>query len=115
MRWTQQEYDAYLARCSQVGVKLCPGWSEQTQTDALDGPVSGEAKSVQRIGVRVVFYRFRLWHDRDNYSSAAKDLLDGLRHAALIPGDSEKEIDLEVEQHKVANRLDQKTVIEIIW
>jgi len=114
MRWTQQEYDAYQARRSQAGTKLPPAEPERAQANALDAAVPREAKSVQRLTVRIVFRRQRTL-DKDNYSGSGKDILDGLRHAGLIPGDSEKEIDLQVEQEKVAHLSDQGTVIEIIW
>ncbi len=83
---------------------------ERTQANALDGSVSGKAESFQRPTVRFILYRIRLL-DRDNYAGSAKDLCDGLRHAALIPGDSEAEISLEVQQVKVSKRSDEKTVI----
>lgn len=52
--------------------------------------------------------------DRDNKFFATKEILDGLCHTGLIPGDSEDEIDLKVEQVKVP-RKEIKTVIEIEW
>lgn len=114
MRWTQQEYDAYLAKRSAVGVKLSPAESQQDQAPALVQAVSRETKSIRRPVVRFTFYCLRL-RDRDNYTSSPKDLCDGLRHASLIPGDSEAEIDLQVEQVKIAHRSEQRTVIEIIY
>jgi hypothetical protein len=92
---------------------LCPARPEQAQAPALVSPVAREAKSFQRIGVRLVFCRVHLWHDKDNYASAGKDLLDGLRHAGLIPGDSEEQIDLEVEQRKTPRGETPYTLIEI--
>ena len=112
MRWTQQEYDAYLARRSAPGTKLPAAEPERAQANALDQTVQGKTEGVRRPAVRFTLYRLRLL-DRDNYAGSAKDLLDGLRHAALIPGDSEAEIDLQVEQVKVARRSEQKTVISI--
>ena len=112
MRWTQQEYDAYLARRSAPRIKLPAAEPERAQANALDQTVQGKTEGVRRPAVRFTLYRLRLL-DRDNYAGSAKDLLDGLRHAALIPGDSEAEIDLEVEQVKVAHRSEQKTVISI--
>lgn len=74
--------------------------TEQAKAYELASTISGTTKSAERIRVQIVFVRRRLWRDRDNYSSAAKDIVDGLRYAALIPGDSEAEIDLEVSQQK---------------
>ena len=114
MRWTQQEYDAYLARRCQARTKVSPAEPERGETPALDQTTSGATESSGRVTIRFVFRRLRLL-DRDNAHAGAKDLLDGLRYAGLISGDSEKEISLQVEQEKVAHISDQGTVIEIIW
>ena len=111
--WDSATYEAYLARRASAGTKLPAAEPEQDKTTALDSTISREAKSVQRPTVRIIFRRQRTL-DKDNYSGSGKDILDGLRHAGLIPGDSEAEIDLQVEQEKVGHLSDQRTVIEII-
>jgi hypothetical protein len=82
------------------------------QAPALGGPVQRKAKSVPRITVRFVGYRVRPL-DPDNFAGSVKDLLDGLRHAGLIPGDEPWKIRLETEQEKVAHYAQEKTVISI--
>lgn len=65
-----------------------------------------------RIGVRFVLFRNRLL-DPDNAAGSVKDLLDGLRRAALIPEDDWHTITLQVEQVKCAKK-DERTEVEII-
>jgi len=110
--WDTATYENFLARRSQARTKLPAPEPERAQANALDQTVQGKTEGVRRPAIRFTLYRLRLL-DRDNYAGSAKDLLDGLRHAALIPGDSEAEIDLQVEQVKVARRSEQKTVISI--
>jgi hypothetical protein len=51
--------------------------------------------------------------DPDNFAAGCKDLLDGLRHAGLIPGDEAWRIRFLAEQERVAHFVEEKTVIEI--
>ena len=51
--------------------------------------------------------------DADNFAGGCKDLLDGLRHAGLIPGDAWREIRLETSQVKVTAYREEFTDIEI--
>lgn len=116
--WDRQTYEAYLARRTAktcLDAPISAAEPEQVKTPVVDCSVSGETKSAQRITVRFIFHRQCLIKDRDNYSSSPKDLLDGLQHAGFIQEDSEREIELEVEQVKVKHKWEQKTVIEIIW
>jgi hypothetical protein len=69
-------------------------------------------RSLSRVTVRFVGFRVRPL-DPDNFAGGCKDLLDGLRHAALIPGDEPWLIKFETRQEKVAHRGEEKTVIEI--
>jgi len=94
--------------------KLPSAEPERPQANALDAAVPGKTEGVRRPAIRFTLHRFCLL-DRDNYAGSAKDLLDGLRHAALIPGDSEAEIDLQIEQVRIPRWEKAKTVIEIIW
>ena len=82
------------------------------KTPALGSAISGKTGSLQRISVRFTGYRTRPL-DPDNFAGGCKDLLDGLRHAGLIPGDEPWKIIFETEQIKVAHRCEEKTVIEI--
>jgi len=79
---------------------------------ALGAAVSGETEGVPRVTVRFIGYRVRPL-DPDNFAGSIKDLLDGLRHAELIPGDEPWKIRLETEQVKVRSKSQEKTVIEV--
>lgn len=85
---------------------------ERDQAPALDSSDAGKAQSVGRVTVRFTGYRVRPL-DPDNFAGSVKDLLDGLRHASIIPGDEPWRIKLETEQVKVGNYKDERTVIEI--
>lgn len=86
---------------------------EPNQAPALVDPVSREAEGVHRITVRFTGYRVRPL-DPDNFAGSVKDLLDGLRHAGIIPEDSWWHIKLETEQVKVSHFKEEETVIEIL-
>lgn len=92
--------------------KLSHSESKRNQTPALGGAVSGKAEGVHRIIVRFVGFRTRPL-DPDNFAAGCKDLLDGLRHSALIPGDEAWTIDFQTRQEKVSHHWQEKTVIEI--
>jgi hypothetical protein len=72
----------------------------------------GKEKNLGRVIVRIKSFRTRLL-DADNLVGGSKYFTDGLRHAGLISGDSEKEIILHVSQKKVATRKEECTQIEI--
>lgn len=81
---------------------------------ALDRADAGKKESVQRIVVRFTGYRVRPL-DPDNFAGSVKDLLDGLRHSGLIPGDEPWRIKLETDQEKVRTYKMERTEIEIIY
>lgn len=85
---------------------------ERDQKAALGYANAGKVQSVQRVKVRIVGLRARPL-DCDNYAGSTKDMLDGLRHAGLIPDDAPWAITLQTEQVKVAHRKDECTIIEI--
>ena len=87
---------------------------ERNKTPALGQATEGEASSLRRVSVCFVGYRTRLL-DWDNHAASIKNLLDGLRHAALIEGDDLSSISVRTEQVKVAHRKDERTEIEIIY
>ncbi len=70
-----------------------------------------EAKSLQRTRVRIIGHRVRPI-DPDNFATGVSYLLQGLRHAGLVPIEAWRVI-LETEQVKVRRAAAQKTVIEI--
>ena len=82
------------------------------QAPALGATISREVQSVPRVTVRFIGYRSRPL-DPDNFAGGCKDLLDGLRHAGLIPGDEPWRINFETRQEKVAHASEEKTVIEL--
>jgi hypothetical protein len=85
---------------------------EHHKTPALGSAVQGKEKGVQRVTVRFTGYRVRPL-DPDNFAGGTKDLLDGLRHAGLIPGDEPWRIIFETAQEKVKTYAEERTVIEI--
>ena len=82
------------------------------QTPALDSTNAGKEKGVRRVIVRFIGFRVRPL-DPDNFAGGCKDLLDGLRHSGLIPGDEPWKIDFQTRQEKVAHRSEEKTIIKI--
>ena len=82
------------------------------QTPALDSANAGETEGVPRIIVRFTGFRARPI-DPDNFAGSCKDLLDGLRHAGLIPGDEPWRIIFETAQEKVKSYSEERTVIEL--
>lgn len=107
--WTSEQFKDYEDR---VRCKLSHRLLKRNETPALDHPADREEKSVARIVVRFTGKRVRPL-DPDNFAGSVKDLLDGLRHSGLIPGDEPWRIRLETEQIRVAHFKDEKTVIEI--
>jgi hypothetical protein len=85
---------------------------QQNQTPALDRSVQRKTKSFRRTAVRFTGYRVRPL-DPDNFAASCKDLLDGLRHAQLIPGDEPWRITFETTQVQVHSYSRERTVIEI--
>ena len=78
---------------------------------ALEHREKTQEKSGYRVIVRLERRGPRLL-DRDNLIGGAKGLLDCIRYAGLIRGDTETDIQLEVTQTKVAKK-DFGTRIEI--
>ncbi len=85
---------------------------QRHQTPTLERSNEGEKERLPSVTVRFRGYRVRPL-DPDNFAGSVKDLLDGLRHAGLIPGDEPWNIRLETEQVKVDHFAEEKTVIEI--
>lgn len=81
---------------------------------ALGGTVQRKAQGMGRVIVCFTGYRVRPL-DPDNFAGSVKDLLDGLRHAQLIPGDEPWRIKLETEQEKVRSFKEERTEIELIY
>lgn len=86
--------------------------SKHLKAPALGATAPRTAPSVQRAVVRFVGFRVRPL-DPDNFAGSVKDLLDGLRHAALISGDEPWRIRLETEQVKVPSFKNERTEIVI--
>lgn len=87
---------------------------QRDQAPALGKAISGEAQGINRPRIRFVGYRVRPL-DPDNFAGSVKDLLDGLAHANLIPGDATWQIILETEQVKVSTFKDERTEVTIIY
>jgi hypothetical protein len=86
--------------------------SQRHEAPALDGTVPGKTNGLCRAHVRFTGYRVRPL-DPDNFAGSVKDLLDGLCHARLIPGDETWRITLETQQVRVKHLREEKTTIEI--
>lgn len=86
---------------------------ERHQAPALGTAVQGKAQGDDRVIIRFIGYRVRPL-DPDNFAGGCKDLLDGLRHAGLIPGDEPDKIIFVTEQKKVAHLSEERTEIELI-
>ena len=84
------------------------------QGRTLDSALPGKTKGLRRVRVRFTGHRVRPL-DPDNFAGSVKDLLDGLRHAGLIPGDEPWRIVLETAQEKVESFTQERTMIEIWW
>lgn len=89
---------------------------QRDKAPALDGSVSGEAESIPRTEgrhrIRITGFRCRCL-DPDNFAASGKDVIDGLRHAGLIPGDEPWRIILETDQVRVRSFAEEKTEIVI--
>lgn len=106
-RWTPEELRAFEnRRLSSRAKPQCP---------VQDEPVAeakGEAQHPRRIVVRIASFRRRLL-DPDNLTGGTKYFVDSARYAGLIPGDRPDQITLEVSQHKVSRKEEERTEIEI--
>ena len=79
----------------------------------LGGKLPGQTESLPRVSVRFIGYRTRPC-DPDNFAGSVKHLLDGLRHAGLIPGDDPWQITLETAQVKVSKKALERTDIIVL-
>lgn len=70
----------------------------------------GKKEGARRTFVRIISLRSRLL-DPDNL--CPKSIIDGLRYAGLIPGDTPEDIELSVIQEKCA-KSEERTEIELI-
>jgi hypothetical protein len=90
--------------------------AEQIPVCSLDDQKSvqsgGHERTQARYRIRIECHRKRAL-DPDNKVSAVKEILDCLQELDFLPGDSEKEIDLDVRQLVVRGQENIKTVIEI--
>ena len=90
--------------------------TKQNHAPALGSPIQGKkvslGRATGRIEVRFTLFRVRCL-DPDNAAASTKNLLDGLRHAGLLPEDNPWTIKLQVEQEKIKGFDNEKTEIEI--
>lgn len=85
---------------------------QRDKAPALERANAGKTPGLRRIRVRFTGYRTRCL-DPDNFAGSCKDLLDGLRHAGLIPSDSYWSIVFETAQEQVETHKEERTLIEI--
>ena len=111
-RMTQAEYLAYELRRKNRATSELP--DTKPQCIVRNEPLAAKENQGPNAGrtiVRFVSYRLRLCDPDD---LCPKYLLDGLRYAGLIPGDSEAEVDYErPRQVKVYHKKDERTEITI--
>lgn len=115
----EQELKAILARNPQITARdnrtlreIHAAQPEQRTPDALDSVVQGKTEGQGSVTVQFTFCRVRLV-DVDAIASGAKDLLDGLQNAALIPGDSPGQIVFSASQKKVGSKSQEGVAIQI--
>ena len=118
MKITWQNLKEMLNRNPQLrneNQALCQIPGAQHKSDkavALGKGDAGKAKSVDRITVRIIGFLVRP-HDSERFSGGCEYLIDGLRHAKLIPDDSWWDIRLITEQEKIRSYAEERTEIEI--
>jgi hypothetical protein len=100
-------------RANQTNSQVSDSKPERHQKATLGSSSEGEKEGTPRVIVRFIGYRVRPL-DPDNFAGSIKDLLDGLRHAALISGDEPWRITLQTYQIKVHSKSQERTEIEII-
>lgn len=106
-RWTAEQLRDYENRRQASSAK-----SEPSICHEPVGEAAGEKRNTRRLVVRIASFRRRLL-DPDNLTGGTKYFVDGCRYAGLIPDDNPEAITLEVSQHKVRRREDERTEIEI--
>lgn len=114
MGWTKEQLYRYLAK------KDLP--SRKAQAAEPEPPVcheplaadDGKAQDAGLVSLRITSHRRKLL-DRSNLYGGCKFLEDCCVISGLIYDDSEREINLQVRQVKVASREEEKTVIEITY
>lgn len=87
---------------------------KRDQAKPLVKAIPRETESLPRIVVRFIGRRVQPL-DPDNFAGSVKDLLDGLRHAGLIPEDGYQDVRLITEQERVRSFGEEETLIEITW
>jgi hypothetical protein len=116
---TKAELDQLLARNKQLSLDENPSGSSLLRAivkpfkrPALEQKLFRTQESHPRIIVCFTGYRLRPC-DPDNFAGGCKALLDGLRHAGLIPGDEPWQIDFRTNQVKVTRKREERTEITI--
>ena len=85
---------------------------EPDKAPTLERPAPRAASSLGKVAVSFTGRRCRLL-DPDNFAASCKDLLDGLKHAGLIPDDTPDHIRLTTQQEKVSGEGQEMTIIEV--
>lgn len=114
MGWTKEQLETYLAKKDRTRSKAQTAEPEPPVCHEPLAAHDGEAPDSGLISLRITSYRRKLL-DRSNLYGGAKYVEDCCVYAGLLPGDSEREINLQVRQVKVDSREEEKTVIEITY
>jgi len=101
---------------NQAKPKVPDAKPKRDKAPALERTIPGKTTGIQGIEKRhrlcVTGFRIRPL-DPDNFAGGTKDIIDGLRHAGLIPGDEPWRIILETDQVRVRSLAEENTEIVI--
>lgn len=103
--WTPQQQREYEIRRESSRAKPQPPVCNEPVAEE-----TGKGSDSKRIRISVSSFRRKLC-DPDNL--CPKYFIDCLRYAQIIKDDNPNEITLEVSQHKVRNKSDERTELEI--
>lgn len=118
--WSREQLDEFCKRTRQrnplndtdTRSQIQDAKPKRHKAPALGGTIPRETKGTPRLVVCFIGYRVRPL-DPDNFAGSVKDLLDGLRHSQIIPGDEPWKIRFQTEQVKVNHYKEEKTVIQV--
>jgi hypothetical protein len=106
VNWTIDQLVAHATKSSR---KVQAPRTEPAVRPGIHGKIQRAPEGAPRIAVRIVAYRAKLL-DPDNLT--AKFLIDGLRYAGALPGDSPEQIEYAIGQ-VLCQKDEERTEIQI--
>lgn len=105
---THKEYEILKANLKRKGAKPKPSLRDKPvgKTEVKEENPTRSIVRIQSFGCRPL--------DIDNLYGGVKFVVDGLRYAGIISGDSEADIELHVSQTKVKTKAEERTEVEVI-